>query len=220
MGPGQAEAEADRSAWRTPRAAVGVAAGLLTGGFAAWAYYDDRFRPLAHGFGLWITAVALVSAGQPARRAVVQAFGTLATAVVAFYVGKKIMYRIDYPGMPYSINVSELVEWLVLAAVAGVALGWVFSWAGRAGLAGGLGTAAAVGLLLADAYRRSTSYPAEQPVVVAFAVIGIAAVLAVTVRSWRRLALVACCAVPCAVVGLLLVSAPDALEQLLLTGSL
>jgi hypothetical protein len=115
---------------------VGVVAGLITGGFAAWAYYDDWFRPGAHAFGLWIAVVALTSAGQRPRRAVGQAVLTLAAAVIAFYVGKKAMYGIDYPGMPYVLNLSDLVEWLALAAVAGALLGWVFSWGGRPGAVG------------------------------------------------------------------------------------
>ena len=100
------------------RAAVGVLASAVTGGFAAWAYYDDIFRPLSHSFGLWIALLALLSAGQPARRAIAHSGLALAAAVVVFYVGKKILYGIDYPGMPYSINASELVEWLVLSVVA------------------------------------------------------------------------------------------------------
>jgi Family of unknown function (DUF6518) len=198
---------------------VGLSAGLLTGGFAAWAYYDDRFRPLAHTFGLWIAMLALLCAGQRPRRAIVHACLALAAAVAAFYVGKQVMYGIEYPGMPYSINVSELTEWLVLAVIAGAALGWVFSWAGRPGPAGALATAAAVGLLIADAYRRSSN-PAEAPVVLAFAILAIVAVLWVGVRSWRQLALVAGCTVPSALVGFLLVSAPDLLEQFLITGGL
>jgi hypothetical protein len=200
------------------RAAVGVLAGAVTGGFAAWAYYDDTFRPLSHSFGLWIALLALVSAGQPARRAIVHSGLALAAAVLAFYVGKKVMYGIDYPGMPYAINASDLVEWLVLSVVAGVALGWAFSWARRPGPAGALGTAASLGLLLGDAYRRGHGYGSEAPVLGVFTVLAVVAVLAVTVRSWARLGLVAAFAVPCAVLGFLLVSAPDLLEQFLFTG--
>jgi hypothetical protein len=202
------------------REAVGVVAGLITGGFAAWAYYDDWFRPVAHTFGLWIAVVALGSAGQRPRRAVGQAVLTLAAAVIAFYVGKKVMYGIDYPGMPYALNLSDLVEWLALAAVAGALLGWVFSWGGRPGMVGAIGTASAVGLLLADAYRRAGGYPGDAPVVLPFAGFAVAAVLAVSVRSWWQLALVVGWAVPATVVGYLLVSGPDLLEQVLVTGSL
>src|SRR5947209_4356551 len=88
------------------RDVVALAAGLITGGFAAWAYYDDRFRPLAHSFGLWIALLAMLSAGQRPRRAVVHACLALGAAVIAFYLGKKVMYGIDYPGMPYSVNIS------------------------------------------------------------------------------------------------------------------
>ena len=214
------EAAVRRSPVIGSRAVMALAAGLVTGGFAAWAYYDDRFRPLAHSFGLWIAMLALLSAGQRPRRAILHACLALAAAVTAFEVGKKVMYGIDYPGMPYSINVAVLTEWLVLAAVTGVGLGWAFSWAGRPGRAGALGTAAAVGLLVADAYRRSNDYATEAPVLVTFTILAVVAVLCVAVRSWRQLALVGGCTVPFALLGVLLVSAPDLLEQLLITGSL
>jgi uncharacterized membrane protein (UPF0136 family) len=198
------------------RAVVALAAGMVTGAFAAWAYYDDRFHPMAHSFGLWIGLVALLSARQPPRRAMVPACLALAAAVVTFYVGKEVMYGINYPGMPYSISLSVLMEWLVLAVIAGVLLGWAFSWAGRPARAGALGTAAVIGLLLADAYRRSSTYPAEAPVVVAFATLFVVAVLFVTVRSWRQLALVAAFTGPFVMVGYVLVWVPDLLEQVLL----
>jgi Family of unknown function (DUF6518) len=163
-----------------------LAAGLITGGFAAWAYYDDRLRPLAHSFGLWIALLALLSAGRRPRRAVVHACAALVAAVIAFYVGKKVVYSIDYPGMPYLLNIPVLTEWLLLAVVAGATLGWAFSWAGRPGRAGAPGTAAVIGLLVADAYRRSSHYHAEASVVVAFTLLATLAVLCVAVLSTPR----------------------------------
>ncbi len=54
----------------------------------------------------------------------------------------------------------------------------------------------------------------------AFAAVTVVAVLCVTIRSWRQLAVVACFTVPFVVVGLLLVWAPDLLEQILLAGGI
>ncbi|MCO7220743.1 DUF6518 family protein [Klenkia sp. PcliD-1-E] len=194
------------------RAALG---GLLTGGFAAWAYYGDTYRELSHTFGLWILLVVLVSARRPWRPAVVASTTGLAAAVTAFYVGKDVMYAVEYPGMPYSVNLAVLTQWLVLACIAGPLLGWVFSHIGRADLPGTLATAAAAGLLVADAARRTITYSPD-PAVLLLAAVGIVVVLVLGARSRRQLLAVLACAVPCALVGTALVSAPDLLEQLLL----
>lgn len=199
---------------------VAVLAGALTGGFAAWAYYNDPFRPLSHTFGLWILTVALLSARRSPRSAVAASCLALLAAVAAFYVGKKVMYDIRYPGMPYGLSIDQLREWGVLAVIAGAALGVVFAGIGAAGRRGSIATAAAVGLLLADAYRRAGNYSSDAPVVIGFAVLAVIAVLAVAVRTPRQLLEIAAWTVPAAAIGYALVSAPDALEQLLITGSL
>src|SRR4051794_10066870 len=80
--------------------AVGV--GVLTGSAAAWAYYDDFFRPLAHTFGIWILATALLSMRRTALSAALRSVLSLWAAVLVFFVGKKVMYAVDYPGMPYA----------------------------------------------------------------------------------------------------------------------
>jgi hypothetical protein len=199
--------------------AAAVVGGLVTGGFAAWAYYDELFRPLAHSFGLWIALLALLSARRPVLEAVLRSVLALAAAVVAFYVGKDAMYAVDYPGQPYAVNLDELGQWLVLAVLAGSLLGGAFHRIGRPGHSGALATAAAVGLLAADAYRRTSNYPEDGTVVVGLAALAIAAVLAVAVRSPRQLAEVALWTLPMAAAGWVLVSAPDLLEQFLITGS-
>jgi hypothetical protein len=197
-----------------------VAGGLVTGAFAAWAYYGDAFRPLAHTFGMWIALLALLSARRPVREAVLRSVLALAAAVVAFYVGKDVMYGVEYPGMPYSVDLDQLVQWLVLAVVAGALLGWAFCRIGRPGHAGAASAAAALGLLAADAYRRSANYPEDATVVVGFAALAAVVVLTVAVRSPRQLVEIALWTLPAAAAGWLLVSAPDLLEQLLLPGSL
>lgn len=202
------------------RSVIAVLAGVLTGAFAAWAYYDDFFGPLSHTFGLWILTVALLSARRSPPSAITASCLALLAAVAAFYVGKKVMYGIRYPGMPYALNIDQLREWGVLAVIAGAVLGVVFAGIGAAGRRGSVATAAAVGLLLADAYRRADNYSSDRVVVIGFAVLAVIAVLAVAVRTPRQLLEIAAWTVPAAALGYALVSAPDALEQLLITGSL
>ncbi|MEI4272268.1 DUF6518 family protein [Klenkia sp. LSe6-5] len=195
-----------------------MAGGLLTGGFAAWAYYGDAFRELSHTFGLWILLVVLVSARRPWRAAVAASVVALATAVVAFYVGKDVMYGVEYPGMPYEVNTSVLVEWLVLAVVAGTVLGWGASHVGQPGRWGPVATAGAVGLLVADAARRAAWY-APDPAVLVLAAAAVLVVLRIGARTPGQLTRTAAWVLPSTVAGFLLVSAPDVLEQLLATGS-
>ena len=195
-----------------------AAAGAATGGFAAWAYYDHVLNPVAHVFGLWIALLAVLSARREIRAAVARSTVGLMAAVIAFYVGKKLMYGVDYPGMPYSLNVEQIAVWLFLALVAGTLFGAAFSFIGTGANRGAAAGAAAIGLLLADAYRRSTSYPDQTLVVAAVALVGIIAILAVGTRHPRDVARTFLWAIPLTPLALLVVSAPDALEQVLLTG--
>ena len=213
----------ERSTLRRPwqvltDAAPAVAGGLGTGAFAAWAYYDELLRPVAHTFALWITLVVLVSARRPFRQAVLHAGLALAAAVLAFYGGKGLLYGVHYPGGPFLFNGEQLVTWLVLAVVAGIGLGWASSAIGTPGWRGDAATAGAVGLLIADGFRRSSGYPGDAGVVLPLTVLGILAVLAVAIRSPRQLPGVLLWTLPMALVGLAVVSAPDLLEQLMITG--
>lgn len=210
------------AAWRPgwPRLLAAVVAGLVTGSFAAWAYYGGPFYPLSHTFGLWIVTVALLSAGQSRARAIGTSFFALLIAVIAFFYGKKVMYGIKYPGMPYAVNPEQLLEWGLLAAVAGALLGSIFCHIGAPSWAGSIGSAFAIGLLAADAYRRASNYHDQAPVVVGFAVVAIAVLLLAAVRTPHQLLRIAAWSVPGVIVGYGLISAPDGLEQLLITGSL
>ncbi|MEV6901042.1 hypothetical protein [Amycolatopsis sp. NPDC051372] len=191
--------------------ALAVAGGLASGAFAAFAYYNAGLRLLAHAFVLWIALVVAVSAGRGPRRAYVRTVAALLPAVVAFYVGKKVMYGLKYPGMPYSIDTQTVVLWCFLAVLAGT-LGLAFRFVGAPTRAGTLATAAAVGLVLADAARE---WPHLGSVALAVAtLLALGLVLGLGVRSLRQLGFVALWVVPFALGATVLVALPDVLESL------
>ncbi len=190
-----------------------VLAGVLSGAFGAYAYYSPLLRPLAHAFTLWIAMLVLVVPGGRDARGVLRAVVALIAAVLAFYYGKEVMYGFRYPGMPYSVDPGQLVLWCLFAVGAGVAAGLVFGPIGRADLRGSLGTAAAAGLVIADAVRRADHGGVD--VLAVAAVVTVALVFARGVRSWRQAGRVAALVVPLGLVGFLLASGPDIIEQFL-----
>lgn len=199
--------------------AVAVIAGLLSGALGAYSYHSPTLRPLSHTLGLWLIVVLTVAASRPGRTAILGAATSLMVAVVVFYVGKKVMYAIRCPGMPYLLDVSEITLWLVLAVVAGVGLGWAFHAVGRPGWPGAVAAAAAAGLLVGDALRRAVVYTGDLAVCATIGLAGLI-VLVVLIRArgvpqWGRTALLT---VPATAVGVLLVSAPDVVEQLVFIG--
>jgi hypothetical protein len=105
---------------------VAICAGLLSGALGAYSYYDPLLRPIAHTLGLWLIVVIAAAARRPPRTAIAYATAALLSAVVAFYVGKEVMYALRYPGQPYPLNYTELGLWTVLAIGAGLGLGWAF----------------------------------------------------------------------------------------------
>jgi hypothetical protein len=217
---------AQASIWRTSASALrhiaipGIA-GVTSGSFAAWAYYDDTFNHFAHTFGLWIYTVVIVAARRTMPQAIVSAIATLAPATTAFYVGKKIAYATKYPGMPYDLNIGQMVQWIILTVVAGVILGPLASQVGRTDRRGTAATAAAAGLLIADTYRRVGQYtPPHLAIPVLFTVLAAGTVLALGARTHRQLLTALLATPPLAAAGYVLVGAPDALEQFLATGSI
>ncbi|WP_143267840.1 DUF6518 family protein [Amycolatopsis alba] len=193
---------------------VAFVAGAASGALGAYAYYSEALRPLAHSFTIWIVLIVAVVPGLPRRRAVVRAVCALVAAVLAFYVGKAVMYSIKYAGMPYTIDLSKLVLWCGLAVAGGVVAGFLFEALGRTDRRGTVATAAVLGLLVADLVRRSDRFGVETLLVAT--VIAIVFVAWRGIRSPRQAAKVALAAVPMGLLGFVIVSAPDFFEGLLI----
>ncbi len=197
---------------------VAICAGLLSGALGAYSYYDPLLRPIAHTLGLWIVVVIVAAARRPPRTAIAYATAALLSAVVAFYVGKKVMYALRYPGQPYTLNYTELGLWIVLAIAAGLGLGWAFHRIDRRGWPGATATAAAAGLLLGDALSRGYLYRDDVPVATVITVIGLGLLLLLTQRDRGQLSRAALLTLPATVSAVLLLGAPDVIEQLVFVG--
>jgi hypothetical protein len=209
--PGLLGDEEQVPVWRV--CTVVATTGALTGLVGAYAYYDYVLRPLAHTFGIWILLVALVCLRQEVMLAVWRSVVTLLAAVTAFYLGKKVMYQIRYSDLPYSISVDDLYSWCLLALVAGVALGVLFHRIGEPNWYGTGATAAAVGLLIADAARRAVVYPDQAPVVCIFAALAVCGLLAPVIpMPWPQALRITLLVIPIVPLGIVVVSIPDAIS--------
>jgi hypothetical protein len=182
------------------------------------AYYNDPWQPLAHVLGPWVALAVAVAFRRPPVVAVSASVVSLAAAVVTFYVGLKLGHDIRWAGTASVMPVSwgDIQLWLVLAAVAGVAFGLLGSHAARPDRRGAAATAAALGLLLGDAYRRLSDWGMD--VAVGADIVLAIALFAAATRVNRRPLLTLLLTVVAAVAGFLAVSAPDFLEQLLVEG--
>ncbi|WP_232665384.1 DUF6518 family protein [Pseudonocardia sp. TRM90224] len=197
----------------TRRTAVFAVVGALSGAFGAYAHHNELLRPLAHVLGPWLLVAVVAAARQPARRAMVDCVVSLLAAVVAFYVGKDLIYGIRYPGSPFALNLTVLTLWCGLAVVGGIALGLAFHRIGSTGWPGAAATAAAAGLLIADGVRE-IGHRNESPVLLVFAVLAVLAVGLLAARGARQLALTAVLVLPMTLVGYVIVTAPDVLEDI------
>lgn len=192
-------------------AGLGVVAAVAV----VYAYYNDPWRPLAHTLGIWAVLAAAVAFRRPLPLAVGAATTFLAVAVVCFYVGLKIGHDIRWAGSSsvMDVNWHGVELWLVLAVVAGAALGTAGAWAARPDWRGPAATAALVGLLLGDAYRRLDGYGPD--VAVTVDLLAAVAVFLVATRANRRPVATLAWTVLAAAAGFAVVSAPDLLEQVL-----
>ena len=194
---------------------VAAGAGLLSGTLAAVAYYSVFLNPLTHAFTIWVVLAVVVVRRQPSAQAIMRATIALLGAVVAFYVGKKVVYGIKYAGSSYELNVVVLIFWCIVAIGAGIVFGLVFRHIGNDDQAGKIATAAAIGLLIGDAVRR---YGLSDPLLLVAVSAGVALVMWLGARSGGAAIRIALWSVPLAVVGFAVSSAPDLLQQLRVVG--
>ncbi|MCZ2815327.1 DUF6518 family protein [Modestobacter sp. VKM Ac-2984] len=194
---------------------VGVAVAIAV----VYAYYNDPWRPLAHSLGLWAVMASAVGFRRRLPLAVGASIASLATAVVTFYVGLKVGHDIRWAGSGsvMSVNWDRIGLWLVLAVLAGVAFGLLGSFAPHRDWKGAAATAALVGLLMADAYRRYSTWGGID-VAVAVDVLAALAVFVIATRDNKRPLLTLGLTFATAALGLVAVSAPDFIEQGLIEG--
>jgi hypothetical protein len=194
-------------------------AGAALAVVVVYAYYNDPWRPLAHVLGPWIVLAAAVSFGRPARLAIGTAVASLAAAVVAFYVGLKVGHDLRWgdSGSVMFVDWNGVTLWLILAVPAGVVVGLLASFAARSDRTGAAAAAALLGLVLGDALRRYINWGGVD-VAVLVDLLAAAVMFTVAVRRNGRPALTFAWTVVAAVVGYLLVSVPDFIEQILFEG--
>ena len=210
-------ATGDSSAWARSLAAA-AAVGVVAAVVVVYAYYNDPWRPLAHTLGVWVALAAAVGMRRPMPRAAAAGITVLAVAVVGFYVGLKVGHDIRWAGSAsvMGIDWAAVQLWLILAVPAGAVLGLLGASATRRDWYGPAATAALLGLLLGDAWRRLAGYGMDVAVTVDLSAVIV--ILAVATRANRRPALTVALTVVAALAGFVVVSLPDVLQQIVIEG--
>ncbi|SFD61615.1 hypothetical protein SAMN04487819_101319 [Actinopolyspora alba] len=193
--------------------------GVLSGAFAAFGFYHRLLNPFAHALTPWVLLAVLVSARRAPRTAVPRTIVCLLGAVVAFYVGKPLLYNtVYYPDAPdIGVQVNNLVMWCVLAMLTGAVLGAVFSAIGGASWSGSAATATAIALLLA-ATIEETGFGLADSDLPLLLCCGCAVLLTLHLADTRdgRLRRIGVLTLPLLVAGFVLVAAPDLLQGMTL----
>lgn len=164
---------------------VALMAGMLVGVFGAYCYYNPTLRPLAHTFQLWTLLIALIGSRFTVVMGAIRGAASLAVSVVAFYLGKAVLYHIKYPGTSYGFNPSEALFWTVLGIAGGTVLGCAASRLVNHGWVSAAATSMFIGLQILDGYHRYHQYGDSVPLV--FAGLGTVVLLAFTGRTWTQL---------------------------------
>jgi len=195
--------------------AIGVAAAIVV----VYANYNDPWRPLAHSLGLWAVMASAVAFRRPPALAIGTSVSSLAAAVVTFYIGLKVGHDIRWAGTGSTMWVDwdKMQLWLALAVIAGIAFGLLGSFAPRQEWKGAAATAALVGLLLADAYRRFTNWGGIDAAVAVNLIAALAVFVVASRANWRPV-LTLGLTIPASALALVAVSAPDFIEQGLIEG--
>lgn len=195
--------------------AVGAAVAIVI----VYAYYNDPWRPLAHSLGLWALLASAVGFRRPPALAIGASIASLAAAVITYFVGLKVGHDIRWSGSGsvMFVNWGDIQLWLVLAVPAGVVFGLLGSFAPRTDWRGAAATATLLGLLLGDAYRRYSNWGGFDAAVTVDVIAAIAVFL-IASKFNRRPLLTLGLTVATAVLGLLVVSAPDFIQQVLIEG--
>lgn len=187
---------------------------LVVGVVLGWSARNNELWQIAHSVTPWVLLGALCSGGLTFRAAAWQATLTFFLAMLSFYTVRNVILG------GYGFNKFEIMFWSA-AAVAGGLLFGLIGWCLRNSLNWrAIGIAALFGLAAVDAYvqyKKEDSYSNSALWLDAFA---LTAILFYATRERVALSRVALAAAPLTMISYVLISLPDWIEKLAITGAL
>ena len=195
---------------------LSIMLGTGIAGISSAAYYSAELRPLAHTYGIWVLFAFAVASARPLRAAVLASTTFLATSVVVFFIGVKVFHDVKWAAAGSTLDVpwDRVTLWLIFALPAGLLLGLAGYVAVQGGWKGVASRAGVIGVFAAEAFDRVVGYGFSDPAVLldSGAAVGLLLYFRASGLQLRRTIAV----IPVTLVSsLLLLRAPDALEQLI-----